>query len=165
VAFGISVLSMIGGFFSPIGLILLPKASALLASGKKQELRDHVALLIRISIVIAGLATVLVFLFAHFFVRIYLGAGFEPAGTLLQWIVVGAVPYALFTVLRNLIDAFHRDAITAVIAICGFAVFALGSWLGRGHFPAGQEVLVAFLAALVTLGAAAWFECSRILRA
>lgn len=164
VAFGISVLSMIGAFFTPIGLILLPKASALLADGRKRELRLHVALLIRVSLAVAGAATVLVWFLARPFVALYLGSGFEEAGSLLRLIVLGAVPYALFTVLRNLIDAFHRDAVTAVIAISGLAVFILGAWLGKGHFPAGKEVLIAFLVGLATLGFAARFECSRILR-
>jgi len=164
VAFGISVLSMIGAFFTPIGLILLPKASALLADGRKRELRVHVALLIRVSLAVAGAATVLVWFLARPFVVLYLGSGFEDAGTLLRVIVLGAVPYALFTVLRNLIDAFHRDAVTAVIAISGLAVFILGAWLGKGYLPAGEEVLIAFLVGLGTLGFAAWFECGRILR-
>lgn len=164
VAFGISVLSMIGAFFTPIGLILLPKASALLADGRKRELRLHVALLIRVSLAVAGAATVLVWFLARPFVALYLGSGFEDAGSLLRLIVLGAVPYALFTVLRNLIDAFHRDAVTAVIAISGLAVFILGAWLGKGHFPAGEEVLIAFLLGLGILGVAARFECSRILR-
>jgi len=164
VAFGISVLSMIGAFFTPIGLILLPKASALLADGRRHELRVHVALLIRVSLAVAGVATVLVWFLARPFVALYLGSGFEDAGSLLRLIVLGAVPYALFTVLRNLIDAFHRDAVTAVIAISGLAVFILGAWLGKGYFPVGEEVLIAFLVGLGTLGFAAWFECGRILR-
>ena len=164
VAFGISVLSMIGAFFAPIGLILLPKASALLAGGRKGELRVHIALLMRVSFAVAGAATVLVWFLARPFVALYLGSGFEEAGGLLRLIVLGAVPYALFTVLRNLIDAFHRDAVTALIAISGLAVFILGAWLGKGRFPAGEEVLIAFLVGLGTLGVAARFECSRILR-
>jgi len=165
VAFGISVLSMIGGIFAPLGLILLPKASSLLASGKTAELRVHVARLVRVSVAIAAVATVLVCALAHPLVRIYLGEGFDQAAVALQLIVLGAIPYALFTVLRNLIDAFHRDAVTAVITACGFAVFALAAWLGRGHMVAGREVLFAFLLALVTLGGAALIECGRILRA
>lgn len=164
VAFAISVLSMIGAFFSPIGLILLPKASALLAAGKKDVLRVHVNRLIRVAITVSALATVLIFVFARFFIRAYLGAGFEQAVGTMQWVVLGAVPYALFTVLRNLIDAFHRNAVTAIITIGSFAVFALGSWITVGHLAGGRDVLLAFLIALTALGGAAWVECNRILR-
>ena len=52
VAFGISMLNVIGSFFSPFGLILLPKAGALLAAGKNRELRRQVWLLTRITLIV-----------------------------------------------------------------------------------------------------------------
>lgn len=164
VAFAISVLSMIGAFFGPIGLILLPKASALLAAGKKDVLRVHVNRLVKVAITVSAIATVLICVFARFFIRAYLGTGFEQAVGTMQWVVLGAVPYALFTILRNLIDAFHRNAVTAVITMGSFGVFALGIWIPVGQLAGGREVLLAFLLALMALGGAAWVECNRILR-
>ena len=164
VAFAISVLSMIGAFFSPIGLILLPKASSLLASGRKDELRAHVNRLVKLAIAISAAATVLICVFGRFFIKVYLGIGFEQAVGTTQWIIVGAVPYALFTILRNLIDAFHRNAVTALITTGSFVIFGLVAWLPTTHLAAGREVLLAFVISLVALGGAAWVECSRILR-
>ncbi|MFZ0731072.1 MAG: MATE family efflux transporter, partial [Candidatus Sulfotelmatobacter sp.] len=164
VAFAISVLSMIGAFFSPFGLILLPKASSLLAAGKKDVLRVHVNRLVQVAIAVSALATVLIFVFARYFIKVYLGVGFEQAVGTMQWVVLGAVPYALFTILRNLIDAFHRNAVTAVITTGSFALFALGAWLPVGHLAASRQVLLALLLGLTALGGAAWVECNRILR-
>ena len=53
VSFGITVLSLIGSAFSPVGLILLPKASRMFAEGARADLRAHVAGIMKATVVLA----------------------------------------------------------------------------------------------------------------
>jgi O-antigen/teichoic acid export membrane protein len=164
VAIGISVLSMIGALVTPIGLILLPKASTLLATGKKAELKAHVVHIAVLSLVVSGAASLIIWIFAHLLIQLYLGPGFDLAASFLQLIVLGAVPYALFALLRNLVDAFHHNAVTALITAISFVVFIAGVGIGHLHPLGGREVLIALVVSLFFLGAATGWECIRILR-
>ena len=164
VAFAVSIISMIGAFFTPVGLILLPKASGLLASGRMQELRIHVMHIVRISLVISTVAAGIVAICASLLIKLYLGAGFEQAAYILRFIILGAIPYALFAVLRNLIDAFHRNAVTALVSTLGFFVFIGWSCLARSMALPGHQILIGLLFGLSVLGGAAFYECMRILR-
>ena len=162
VAFGMSVLSMIAALFTPIGLVLLPKAGGLLAKGENMQLRSHVVGVIKACSAVSGIATILLFVLAAQIVHIYLGPGFRPAAKVLQLIILSAVPYALFSVLRNLIDAFHRNAVTALITAAGFVVFVVAS--GINLFHSADQVLVSLLLGMCTLGVGACWESFRIIR-
>jgi len=164
VALGISVLSMIGALVTPIGLILLPKASSLLAMGKKSELRTHVFHIAVLSLAASGTASIAIWMFAQLLIQLYLGPGFEQAAAILKIIAIGAVPYALFALLRNLIDAFHHDGVTALITAMSFVIFMLGVVVGHFHPAGGKEVLIALVVSLIFLGIATSWECVRILR-
>ena len=164
VAFGISVLAMIGALVSPIGLVLLPKASGLLASGKKAELRSHIRHIMALALLFSAGASALIWFSAPALIRLYLGPGFEAAASVLRVIVLGGVPYALFAVLRNLIDAFHRNAVTALITALSFCVFLAGEWAGSLHISVENQTLVALVVSLGILGGATSWECMRILR-
>jgi O-antigen/teichoic acid export membrane protein len=162
VAFGMSVLSMIAALFTPIGLVLLPKAGGLLAKGDNMQLRSHIFGIIRACSAVSGIATVLLLVFAARIIDIYLGPGFRQATTVLQLTILSAVPYALFSVLRNLIDAFHRNAVTALITAAGFVVFVVASSINLFHST--NQVLVSLLLGMCALGVGACWESFRILR-
>lgn len=164
VAFGISMLNVIGSFFSPFGLILLPKAGALLAAGRTEELRRQVWLLAKITFVVSIALAAGIAFGADTLIRVYLGPDFAEGAGILRLILLAAVPYSLYTVLRNVIDAFHELGVTTMILAAGFAIFFLGA---SGLFAVEDNlhvVVLAFVAGVLTLWLLSSAETLRILR-
>lgn len=164
VAFGISMLNVIGSFFSPFGLILLPKAGNLLAAGRNGELRRQVWLLTKITLLVSTVLAVGIAVGAEALIRLYLGADFTEGAGILRLVLLAAVPYSLYTVVRNVIDAFHELGVTTLILAAGFGIFCLGA---SGLFAQQDKlhvVLLSFLAGIVTLWLLASAETLRILR-
>ena len=164
VAFGISMINVIGSFFSPFGLILLPKAGELLAAGRNGELRHRVWVLTKITLVVSAVLALGIAIGADALIRAYLGPDFKDGAGILRVLLLAAVPYSLYTVVRNVIDAFHELGITTMILAAGFGVFCLAS---SGWFPMEdklQLVLLAFLGGVLTMWLLASAETWRILR-
>jgi len=164
VAFGVSMMNVIGSFFAPFGLILLPKAGSLFATGRSAELRRQVWLLTKITVVVSASLATGIAIGANTLMRIYLGPDFTEGAGILRLLLLAAVPYSLYTVVRNVVDAFHELGVTTLILAAGFGVFCLGSsgliaWQDKLHV-----VLLSFLSGVVMLWLLATAETLRILR-
>src|SRR5205814_1319681 len=80
----------------PVGFVLLPVASRLIASGSVGELRAQVFGVARVvgALIVAGL---LVFeVFAYQIVTLYLGPAFAGSVSTLRVLMLGALPWALY---------------------------------------------------------------------
>jgi O-antigen/teichoic acid export membrane protein len=163
VAFGVSVLNMIGSLFSPLGLILLPKASRMLAAGDLGELRSHVTQIVKITLSISILLVVTLEFTAGQLVRLYLGPNFSEAVGFLRLLVLAAVPFSLYCVLRNLVDAFHQGAVNARNLIIAFAAFLALAFAGLLVFSPPLQILWAFVGSVFLLAILSHGEAKRIL--
>jgi O-antigen/teichoic acid export membrane protein len=165
VAFGISMLNVIGSFFEPFGLILLPKAGSLLAAGRNRELRKQVWVLIRVTLAVSTVLVIGIAAGAETLIRLYLGKDFTEGAGILRLVLLAGVPYSFYTVVRNVIDAFHELGITTVILAAGFGIFCLGAWGLSAWQDKLQAVLLGFLGGMLTLAILSGAETWRILRA
>ncbi len=165
VAFGISVVSMVGAVFAPVGLVLLPKATSMLAEGASRDLREHVRFVIRLTIAASIAIVLIVWIAIPSLVRVYLGANFEQVVPIVRILILGALPYCLYLVVRNLVDAYHDYGVTAAILAVGLGVFMIGFFVGK-HFGSKTQIILSdFLFAQVVISALSSWECWRILRA
>jgi len=165
VAFGISMLTVIGAVFAPFGLILLPKAGTLLAAGRNGELRRQVWLLTVVTLAVSSVLAVAIASGAETLMRLYLGADFAQGAGILRLVLLAAVPYSLYTVVRNVIDAFHELGITTLILAAGFGIFCLGAWGLSAWQDKLHAALFGFLGGMLTLALLSGAETLRILRA
>jgi O-antigen/teichoic acid export membrane protein len=164
VAFGISVVSMVGAIFSPVGLVLLPKATSMLAEGANKNLREHVRFIIRLTIAASIGIVFIVWVSIPTLIRVYLGANFGQVVPIVRILILGALPYSLYLVVRNLVDAYHEYGVTAAILAVGLVVLLAGSFASR-HFGFDTHVILSgFLLAQVVIAALSSWECRRILR-
>ncbi len=163
VAFGISVVSMIGGAFAPVGYVLLPKAASLFAENAHERLRDHVNLLLGVSVIGSIVVVAGLWIWLPALVRLYLGAGYEQVVPIARILLLGALPYSLYLVLRNLVDAYHEHGVTAAILAGGLAIMLIGFLAGRLFGAGGDILLVSFLASLLGLALLSGWETRRIL--
>jgi len=164
VAFGISLVSMVGAIFAPVGLVLLPKATSMLAEGASKDLREHVRFIIRLTIAASIAIVLVVWVWIPGLIRLYLGANFEQVVPIVRILILGAIPYSLYLVVRNLVDAYHEYGVTAAILALGLAVLLTGLIAGRHFGSDTRAILSGFLVAQVVIAALSSWECRRILR-
>jgi O-antigen/teichoic acid export membrane protein len=156
VAFGISVLNMIGSMFAPFGLILLPKAGRMLAGGDHAELRRHVFQLAKVTVFVSVTLALFLEIFAGTLIKLYLGPNFSEAVFDLRILVLAALPFCLYMVLRNLVDAFHENAVNTRNILFALAIFLAGAialQLNHSRLSYGMYALVAstYLLGVLTL--------------
>lgn len=164
VAFGVSVVSMIGGVFAPVGLVLLPKATFMLAEGAREELQGHLRVILQVTLAASTVIVLSVWFWIPDLVRLYLGAGFEQVVPIARMLILAALPYSLYLVLRNLVDAYHEYGATAAILASGLAIFLAGSYLACNWGTHALAIPAAFLLGQFTIATLSGLECRRILR-
>ncbi|HJZ62913.1 MAG TPA: lipopolysaccharide biosynthesis protein, partial [Candidatus Acidoferrum sp.] len=147
VAFGISVLNMVGTAFTPIGSILLPRAGRMFASGERRELREYVWGLTKLTVGCSGLMAAALFVVAPRLIHFYLGPNFSEVASITRVVLLGGVPYCLYLVLRNILDAFHEAAITSLFLGAALAVLAVGTALVNPWLNPSFGTVTALLAA------------------
>lgn len=110
---GIAVLTIVSSVFAPIGLVLLPRASAQAAMGDLAGLRRLVLRILvgGFALVVAGV--IVGELLIPSFVRWYFGPAFVPAIPIFRACLIGAIPFAIYVLLRNILDALDVRAINS----------------------------------------------------
>jgi O-antigen/teichoic acid export membrane protein len=162
VAFSISVLTLVGAVFAPVGLILLPKASRLIARGASEEVERHISLVLRLSLIVSIFLTISVEVFSGQLVRAYLGSGFSEISTVVRVAMLGAVPYAVYTVLRSAIDARHVEAINTKNSWIALALFIVCStFLLLIHDNSIVRLILPLPVSLLVLGILTWLDTKK----
>lgn len=164
VAFGMTVLSTIAAVFSPLGLVLLPKATGMLAGGSRRELRKHMGFILRGTIAASVLISLAVWAWIPNLIQLYLGQDFDQIVRIVRILIFGAIPLSVYLVLRTLVDAYHEYAVTGAILLGSFATFLIGCYLGKRLHLGTNAILISLVSALLLQAALSSFECRRILR-
>lgn len=110
---GMSLLSLVAGVFGPVGLVMLPRASAQAASGDLHGLRGIVLKMLAAGIVLAIAAVAIGEFLIPPFVRWYFGKDFIPAIPVFRICLLGAIPYVIYVLLRNILDALDVRAVNS----------------------------------------------------
>ncbi len=163
VAFGTALLGIVGAVFAPIGLILLPKASGLIARGAHEELKSHISTVLQLSLVVSALLTLLAETFAGPLLGIYLGKNFVETSQTVRLVMLGAVPYAVYTALRSAIDARHFRAVNTrncVIALGALIASMVPLDLLEGG--SASALILPLPLSLLLLGILTWWEARKV---
>ncbi len=160
-SFGMSMISIVGALFAPIGLILLPKASRLFASGDQELLKKDLLRITIATIGTAGIIVVCLELFSPAMVRIYLGTGYEDLVPIVRVLALGALPYAAYFVWRGVIDAFHLRALNAINAGIALVVY-LAATLCFGWAQSGAALMIPVVIGFYVLGSLTAIQTYRI---
>jgi O-antigen/teichoic acid export membrane protein len=162
VAFGIAAIGMVAVAVFPVGFVLLPVASRLLAAGSVDRLREQVFIVARVAVGLIVIAIVIFELFATQIVDIYLGPAFAGSVATLRVLMLGALPWGIYMSLRTVIDARHKRAVNAINVAVAFAFFVALMLILRTWRDPATVVVPVFVISLYLLGALTVVEIWRI---
>jgi O-antigen/teichoic acid export membrane protein len=124
----LSVLTMAAGTFAPVGLVVLPRASAQVATGNLPALRHLVLRILGGGILLAALGVAIGELLIPPFIQWYFGEEFLPAVPYFRAVLLGAIPYSVYILLRSVLDALDVKAVNSrnlVISMCVAVILCL----------------------------------------
>ena len=119
---GLSLLTIVSSVFAPVGLVLLPRASAQAATGDIAGLRHLVVRMLGGGIILVIMAVIVGELLIPPFVGWYFGKDFLPAIPIFRACLLGAIPYVIYVLLRNVLDALDVRALNSRNLIITLAV-------------------------------------------
>ncbi|MFN8650408.1 MAG: oligosaccharide flippase family protein [Gemmatimonadales bacterium] len=160
VGLGLSLLSLVGSLFAPLGQVMLPAISARVAAGRTAGLGRAVWLLVLACGGMTLVGAALLELLAPWLLPAVFGPDFAAAVMPVRIIVLGAVPYVVYIVLRNVLDAIHAAPLNAAnlaVALGAFGAVMLA-------LRSAQAVPYGVLAAMSVLGALTAWRTRRALR-
>lgn len=109
----LSVLTMASGAFAPVGLVLLPRASAQAATGDMAGLRRLVLRILGGGILLASLGVLAAEVLIPDFIRWYFGPAFVPAIPIFRTCILGTIPYVVYILMRSILDALDVKAVNS----------------------------------------------------
>jgi O-antigen/teichoic acid export membrane protein len=109
----LSLLTIVSSVFAPVGLVLLPRASAQAAMGDLAGLQRLVGRMLGGGIILVIIAVAIGELLIPVFVPWYFGPAFIVATPVFQACLVGAIPYVVYVLLRNVLDALDVRALNS----------------------------------------------------
>ncbi len=121
----ISFILLISSSITPLGLILLPKLTSLLAQDETTTIIDNLTYLATAVLHISIFATVQLIIFIDLIITCWLGSEFLEAALLMRIVMLSIPFYLLYGTLASPIDAAHVKAINAKNIYISLVVFLL----------------------------------------
>lgn len=148
----LSVLTMAASAFSPVGLVVLPRASAQAATGDLSGLRRLVLRILGGGILLATVGVVIGELLIPPFIRWYFGEAFIPAIPYFRAVLLGAIPYAVYILMRSILDALDVKALNSRNLIVSLSVVVILCLVNRSIMWMSASIVISLtLLAVLTL--------------
>ncbi|MEO5902807.1 MAG: lipopolysaccharide biosynthesis protein [Gemmatimonadaceae bacterium] len=123
-----SLLTIASGSFAPVGLVVLPRASAQAAAGDIAGVRRLVLRILVGGILLATAGVLIGELLIPPFIHWYFGPAFVAAIPVFRACLLGAIPYVVYVLMRSILDALDVRPINArnlMIALAVLVVLSL----------------------------------------
>lgn len=153
IGLGISLLSMAGSLFAPLGQIVLPTVSRLAASDDRHRIGGRSWRLAGTCVALAVGGAALAIVLAPLIVPRFLGPGFAAAVPDIQILLLGLPPYVAYIVLRAVLDGVHTQPLNAKNLLVALGAFAVLTVIG--------PIAASLAAALWLLGALTVLDAHR----
>lgn len=151
VAFSISFLNMFGAVFAPLGLVMLPKASMLVANKEYEKLNFYIK---RITLIILLLTTISFITFEIFIeniLKIYLLNFDDKLVFVIRLILAGSFGYIIYVSMRSIIDALYEKSKNAINVLISFLFFVTFSFFIL-IFKSTVIIILTFIISVSLLG-------------
>lgn len=118
----LSLVTLASGAFTPVSLVLLPHASARAALGDVAGLRGLVVKILLAGVILAGVGVLLAEILVAPFIHWYFGAAYTSAIPIFRACLPGVIPYALYVLMRSILDAVDVKALNSRNLVITFVV-------------------------------------------
>jgi O-antigen/teichoic acid export membrane protein len=129
-SFSISLCQLVSAMFGTIGILLLPYISGLSAERDWGKIQNVVSRTLRISLILIALIVMALEAVLGFLVPWFMGQSFSVAVSQSRWLLLAAIPYVTYLVLRNPLDAItqwpHNSVNLALCFIAGVGLVYFG---------------------------------------
>jgi O-antigen/teichoic acid export membrane protein len=163
VAFGTSLLSIVGSSFKPLDLILLPKASRLVANDDFKILKTYIIKILKITFILTVLGIVFFEVFADKIILIYLGTLNSDLLIITRIIIIASIGYTIYVVMRSIIDAYYVKAINTKNIFISLVFFLLTSFVMILLKKSYIFFVINFVISIILLGILTLIEVKRLL--
>ena len=164
VAFGVSILSSAGSLFAPIGIVLLPQASQMVANLEMAKLRYYVKKILGLSIVSTFVGVIFFIIFADEIIRLYLGTSFLGVSPTAELVAIGIVPYTVFVSMRGILDSYYLKALNAKNIMISLGIFLVCGGMSLFFSADYRFLVVAFIFALFLLSILTLIDIEKIFK-
>jgi O-antigen/teichoic acid export membrane protein len=164
VAFGMALLNMAGAAFGPICLLLLPKASQVIAQKDFGQINSQVDRITAWTICITLLGLAAVELFAEWLLGIYLGSVYSGLAWCVRIIMPACLGYTVYISLRSILDAYYVKAVNTKNIFISFFVFIAGVGLLYKTGFNYEYMIFIFVGAFTLLGLLTYAETKKLIR-
>jgi len=120
-----SVLTIVSGSFAPVGLVILPRASAQAAAGDIAGVRRLVLRILVGGVLLATGGVLVGELLIPAFIHWYFGPDFVAAIPVFRICLLGAIPYVVYVLMRSILDALDVRPINGRNLMISLAVLVL----------------------------------------
>lgn len=127
-----SLLTIASGSFAPVGLVILPRASAQAASGDIAGVRQLVLRILVGGTMLSIAGVVLGEVLIPPFIRWYFGAAFITAIPVFRTCLLGAIPYVVYVLMRNILDALDVRPINTRNLVISLALLVVLCFIRSG---------------------------------
>ncbi len=162
VAFGVSLLNMAGSFFAPIGIILLPKASRIVATKDFCLLKSYVHRLLKVTLLLTVIGIFFFETFAEGIIKVYLGKNFPNLVSVTRIIMISGLPYAIYVSMRSIIDAYYIKALNTKNIIISLFLFLMSSGIVVSFTNNYVYLIFSFVVAIFILGILTLIDVNKI---
>jgi O-antigen/teichoic acid export membrane protein len=156
-SFGVSLLQLVGAVFATIGILLLPYISRLRAGQNWHTIRTRVFGILLGSTLVAICIVIGFQLTLNLIVPLWMGESFNQAIDVSRWLLWGAIPYVIYLVLRNPIDAVATYPYNSVNLMIVFITSVTLMWFSH-ELVLPQAVMFLALVALSVLTIISWLR-------
>lgn len=162
---GQSLAIAIGSLATPLGMVLLPKVSNLIAGERQEMIKDNFGFFVAAVIQCSIFVCTQLILFSDLILRFWLGSEFVPATGIVRISIFAAGFYLFYTSTRSIIDAVKTRPVNTQNLFISFLVFMVVGGtipLFPGMFNPVATVNVAFALSLICLGVLTYISLRKI---
>ncbi|MEP6506625.1 MAG: lipopolysaccharide biosynthesis protein [Gemmatimonadales bacterium] len=120
-----SVLTIASGSFAPVGLVMLPRASAQAAAGDIAGVKRMVRRILVGGVMLATAGVLIGEVLIPPFIHWYFGPVFVSAIPIFRICLLGAIPYVVYVLMRSILDAIDVRPINARNLMISLAVLVV----------------------------------------
>lgn len=159
-----SLLHILGLTVAPLGLILLPKISNLIANNNKEIIRKNLSFLMGAIFQLLTFISLQFIIFADIIIKYWLGSDFADTVTITRIIFLSGTFYIIYLATRSILDASKTkpfNAINIVISLIVFIVLATTLLLFQLFAPI-ISLAIAIMLSLSCLGILTYITIRKI---